>query len=232
MKRSTSFLIIPVLMALCTLVGCSRSSGEVWDDTKSAGRYMGRGMRSLGGKQGESRQVNSRGDFAGNYNEDFIPLQDEAGNKLSMQERDAVPQSRNTPGEAGSNLPGIEAFSDPASDPELASLFHNIQFQLNSELIKGDDNLKNLQKLSAYLKSHPDLYVFIEGHCCELGPQSYNFALGSRRSNSVRNYLVKDGVDMDHLFTISYGKERPLAQGSDEEHLRLNRRAQFKVYKR
>lgn len=232
MKRSTWFLVIPALLVLCTVAGCSRTGGEVWDDTKTASRYMGRGLRSLGGKQGESRQINSRDDFgfAANWNDDFIPLDD--GGDRSKFALNQVPQARTSPGDPDSPIPGIEAFIDPTTDSELSKIFSNIQFDLNSELVKGDENMRHMRRLSNYLKKHPELYVFIEGHCCERGPQAYNLALGSRRSNSVRNFLVKDGVNLDNLFTISYGKERPLVQGAGEDTLRVNRRAQFKVFKR
>jgi len=234
--KYSKVLVIFLLLLLANIVGgCARSSTEVWDDTKTAGRYVGRGLRSLGGKQGESRQVTSRHDFgyAANYNDDFIPLEDGAEyNKLAMREQDNIPQSRNTPGEPNSTLPGIEAFQDPRNAPELAALFNNVQFAYNSELVKGEQNLQILHKIANYLKKHSEMYVFIEGHCDERGPQAYNLALGTRRSNAVRTFLVKEGVNLDHLFTISYGKERPLVFGDTEDSFRMNRRAQFKVYQR
>ena len=76
------------------------------------------------------------------------------------------------------------------------------------------------------------MYLFVEGHCDKRGPQAYNFALGANRANSVRALLVKEGVNADHIFTVSYGKERPLADGDGEEFFRVNRRGQFKVYER
>jgi peptidoglycan-associated lipoprotein len=55
-------------------------------------------------------------------------------------------------------------------------------------------------------------------------------ALGSRRANSIRNALIKEGVNPDNVFTISYGKERPIAFENNEEGWSLNRRAEFKLY--
>jgi peptidoglycan-associated lipoprotein len=98
--------------------------------------------------------------------------------------------------------------------------------------VKGDDNLQTLQNVADYMRSQPNLYVFVEGHCDERGPEAFNLALGSRRSNAVRNLLINAGVSPDNVFTISYGKERPLVLEHHEEAWGKNRRAEFKVYKR
>ena len=65
----------------------------------------------------------------------------------------------------------------------------------------------------------------MEGHCDERGTREYNLALGDRRANAAKNYLVARGVDASRISTISYGKERPLALGSDDESWAQNRRA-------
>jgi peptidoglycan-associated lipoprotein len=67
--------------------------------------------------------------------------------------------------------------------------------------------------------------VSVEGHCDERGTREYNLALGERRANSVKNYLVALGVDQNRIQTISYGKERPAVSGSNEEAWAQNRRA-------
>jgi peptidoglycan-associated lipoprotein len=66
--------------------------------------------------------------------------------------------------------------------------------------------------------------VTVEGHCDERGTREYNLALGERRANSVRNYLVALGIDGNRVQTISYGKERPEVGGSDESVWAQNRR--------
>lgn len=225
------------LSLICTFMmcGCQRQASDMWDDTKTASRYMGRGVRSLGGKHGDSRQVTSREAFgiANNRQNDFIPLYDEeAQTALSLGGIEAIPQSRENPGDPGSIIPGVDAFAEPSQDPQLAALFHNIQFPYNSETIKGRENLETINAIANHLKRNPNVYVFIEGHCDERGPQAYNLALGIRRANSVRSMLIKEGVNLDNLFTISYGKERPLVFGDGEGIWSVNRRAQFKVYKR
>ena len=163
-----------------------------------------------------------------NDRRDFTPLDDESLG-LQVGDAEAIPAPKDSPGEPGSAVPGIEAFKDPASDPELAPIFEHIHFDYNSSFVKGDENLRILQNIASYMKSHPRLYIFVEGHCDKRGSAAYNFALGANRANAIRTDLVQDGVSPDHVFTISYGKEKPLFEEEGEEFHRLNRRAQFKV---
>jgi peptidoglycan-associated lipoprotein len=76
-----------------------------------------------------------------------------------------------------------------------------------------------------WLNAHPQVRVTIEGHCDERGTREYNLALGDRRATAAKNFLVSQGVSPDRLSTISYGKERPVAMGSDESAWAQNRRA-------
>lgn len=85
--------------------------------------------------------------------------------------------------------------------------------------------LATLAKQVEWLKKFPAVKVTLEGHCDERGTREYNLALGDRRANAAKNYLVANGVDAARISTISYGKERPVAQGSDEAAWAQNRRA-------
>ncbi len=76
-----------------------------------------------------------------------------------------------------------------------------------------------------WLQRYPNVRVTLEGHADERGTREYNLALGDRRANAAKNYLVARGVSPSRVTTISYGKERPLALGSDEESYAQNRRA-------
>lgn len=233
MKTAKILIVIQLLMVCFWTTGCRRSQNEVWEDTKSASRYMGKGMKTLGGKHGDSRQVSSADEFYPDdiyINDEFMPLTDEYGNPMVAV--DNARQARETPGDPGSSIPGIDAFRDPSNDPQLSPIFQNVLFEYNSSLVKGQHNLDTVRNIADYLKKHENVYVFIEGHCDERGPEAYNLALGSRRSNAVRNLLIKEGVNPDNLFTISYGRERPLVFGHDEGAWNLNRRAQFKIYTR
>ena len=76
-----------------------------------------------------------------------------------------------------------------------------------------------------WLNSNPSYAVIIEGHADERGTRDYNLALGERRANSAKNYLTSLGVGAERIQTVSYGKERPAAMGSDEQAWAQNRRA-------
>lgn len=82
-----------------------------------------------------------------------------------------------------------------------------------------------LTKQAAWLQKYRNVRVTLEGHCDERGTREYNLALGDRRANSAKNFLVNAGVDAGRITVISYGKERPVATGSDEESWAQNRRA-------
>lgn len=82
-----------------------------------------------------------------------------------------------------------------------------------------------LSKQAQWLLQYPGKRATIEGHCDERGTRDYNLALGERRANAAKNYLVSLGVDAMRLATISYGKERPVALGSNEQAWAQNRRA-------
>lgn len=86
------------------------------------------------------------------------------------------------------------------------------------------DAVTELGKWVAFLKQYPNDKLTIEGHCDERGTREYNLALGERRANAVKNFLVAQGVDAGRLKTISYGKERPAVQGHDEAAWSQNRR--------
>ncbi len=77
----------------------------------------------------------------------------------------------------------------------------------------------------AWLNRYPNTRVVIEGHCDERGTRDYNLALGARRANAAKNYLIARGINPARIQTISYGKERPEAMGSDAESWARNRRA-------
>ena len=82
-----------------------------------------------------------------------------------------------------------------------------------------------LAKQAQWLARYPSKRATVEGHSDERGTREYNIALGERRANAAKNYLVSLGVDPSRLSTLSYGKERPVALGSDEQAWAQNRRA-------
>ena len=88
---------------------------------------------------------------------------------------------------------------------------------------------ETLNKLAQYMKGAGSTVVQIEGHCDERGSIEYNLALGERRAQSVKNYLVQMGLDPARLPTISYGEEKPAVAGTGETSWAKNRRAEFVV---
>jgi peptidoglycan-associated lipoprotein len=86
-----------------------------------------------------------------------------------------------------------------------------------------------LDEKAAYLREHPEVRVLIEGHCDERGTNEYNLALGDRRANSAKNYLVRSGVAESRITTISYGEEQPLCMEHTESCWWKNRRDQFQI---
>ncbi len=97
-------------------------------------------------------------------------------------------------------------------------------FELDKSDI-ADSEKATLQSQAAWLAKYPNVRVTIEGHADERGTREYNLALGERRANAAKNFLASLGVDASRLTTISYGKERPDAVGSDEAAWAKNRRA-------
>lgn len=89
----------------------------------------------------------------------------------------------------------------------------------------SDEAKKILDTQAAWLKSDLTIQITIEGHCDEKGTREYNIALGEKRANSTKSYLVQNGVDASRIKTISYGKERPAFFGDSEDVMAKNRRA-------
>jgi peptidoglycan-associated lipoprotein len=103
---------------------------------------------------------------------------------------------------------------------------HTIYFDFDRDAIR-DDQVGRVQHNLTYLKENPSLRVVIEGHCDERGTVEYNYNLGERRARSVREYLVKNGIDPARLMIISKGEEAPADPGKTEEAYAKNRRVQF-----
>lgn len=83
----------------------------------------------------------------------------------------------------------------------------------------------NLAISAAWLKGHPEFKLVIEGHADERGTEQYNLALGEKRANAAKDYLVALGIPASKIRTVSYGEERPFATGSNESAWAKNRRA-------
>lgn len=104
-------------------------------------------------------------------------------------------------------------------------------FAFDSSLL--DDRARAaLATSSRWLKDNPNVIAVIEGHCDERGTEQYNLALGDRRAHAAREYLIALGIDPRRLSQISYGEERPFADGTGEQAWSQNRRAHLRLQTR
>lgn len=97
-------------------------------------------------------------------------------------------------------------------------------FDTDSSTVR-EDGRQTLNRQAEWLKKYTNYQITIEGHCDERGTREYNLALGERRANAARQYLIAQGIPAARLKTVSYGKERPDPVGSDEAAWARNRRA-------
>jgi len=107
-------------------------------------------------------------------------------------------------------------------------LNENVHFDFDSSNLLSEAQ-EILRWKAEWLRENPDVHVTIEGHCDERGTSEYNLALGDRRANSAKSYLMDLGISGSRLATISYGEERPLDPGHNEEAWAKNRRDHFVI---
>ena len=123
-----------------------------------------------------------------------------------------------TPGPLGP-IPGTQQHFQQVMQGRDVIYFDTDKFDIDAE------DQAALRSQAEYLQQYPNVRATVEGHCDERGTREYNLALGERRANAARNYLVSLGVASDRVTTVSYGKERPVALGSNEQAWARNRRA-------
>lgn len=117
-----------------------------------------------------------------------------------------------------------------APEPGIDELFlrdvKDAYFDYNKADVREDARTA-LGQTADFLKAHPEVKATIEGHCDERGSTEYNIALGQRRADAVKSYLVQLGISADRLNTVSYGKEKPFCTDHDETCWQSNRRGHF-----
>jgi len=112
----------------------------------------------------------------------------------------------------------------PGSSQDLVvNVGDRVFYALNQSSLNGAART-TLEKQAAWLKKYGSVRVTIEGHADERGTREYNLALGERRANSAKDFLIALGISPNRVKTISYGKERPVALGHDEASWSQNRR--------
>ncbi|HXC62567.1 MAG TPA: peptidoglycan-associated lipoprotein Pal [Nitrospiria bacterium] len=116
------------------------------------------------------------------------------------------------------------------SKPISSVSLEDIHFDYDKSAIRPDVKAI-LEKHAKWLQSNPKVKIQIEGHCDERGTNEYNLALGERRAQATKRFLVAMGIDAKRLSTISYGEERPLCSEHAESCYSKNRRAHFVIEK-
>jgi peptidoglycan-associated lipoprotein len=152
-----------------------------------------------------------------------------AGAKPPSEEPGRPPETRVPP--PSSTTPGsVESTELPADVREINArgYLKDAFFDYDKSDLR-DDARTALAADADWLKKNRTIQFLIEGHCDERGTSEYNLALGDRRANAAKEYLVSLGVDASRVRTVSYGKERPFCNQSTEECWQQNRRAHFLV---
>lgn len=126
--------------------------------------------------------------------------------------------------------PAPQPQAEPAPAPQPEIKLDSIYFDFDKSNIRGDAQ-EILKKNAEILKGAQGVRVRIEGNCDERGTNEYNMALGERRANSARDYLVNLGIDRNILTTVSYGEEKPVCTEHNESCWSKNRRVDFVVEK-
>jgi peptidoglycan-associated lipoprotein len=152
---------------------------------------------------------------------------------IKKEEALAKPEAERTKEMKSKEEQGAKEFEKslvPKKEPGIegkvfeSKLLKDIHFDFDKYNIRPGD-AEILKENAALLKKYPKVKVQIEGHCDERGTVEYNLALGERRANNTKKYLISLGVSADRISTISYGKERSLDPGHNEEAWAKNRRA-------
>jgi len=139
-----------------------------------------------------------------------------------------------TVGEMEPDTGNDTAVEEPVVPPEedIVTLtdadFRIAYFDYDKYNLRGDAR-EALEHNARVLRENTGVRVLIEGHCDERGTVEYNLALGEKRANSARDYITSLGVDGSRVETISYGKERPVRMGHDDQSWQENRRAKFTI---
>ena len=137
------------------------------------------------------------------------------------------PSASTSPGSTTRPQQPSTVAGNPLRDPNNILSKRSVYFEYDSNAVK-DEYRGMVQAHSRYLGDKRDQRIRIEGNCDERGSREYNLALGQRRAESVKKVMTVLGVSDGRIETISYGEEKPMAQGHDEQSWSQNRRADIK----
>jgi peptidoglycan-associated lipoprotein len=149
--------------------------------------------------------------------EDSIQRAQEEAERLRREEEERMRRERDAAAERARSTEELR---------NVVATMVNFDFD-KSDIRTGD--ARTLDFKVGILLANPNVRLRISGHCDERGSDEYNLALGNRRANSAKQYLVSHGVDAGRIETVSFGEERPMAPGHDESAWAQNRRAEFEI---
>lgn len=212
-KSGWKYGVLLLAVLLVFAAGCGKKVVKGGDQGQGAG---GTSVSRDGGTGGPGNRITTDG-----IREDNI-ARDEKGNPILKADgtpmtKAELEEQRRTEKE---RIAGIKATEN------VPSPFQDIYFDFDQSSVR-EDAKPVLQQIAAYMQKNPDVKLVIEGHCDSRGTAEYNMALGERRAESVKKYLIALGVKPASLSTVSYGKEKPLVQGDTEDAWAKNRRAHF-----
>jgi peptidoglycan-associated lipoprotein len=165
--------------------------------------------------------------FVGACARTTVETTEEPMEEVEAAEQPAQPE---TTTEAAAEQPTEQPAEEMAEayDPASRNMFLSEYVHFAFDKYNLDDLAQAvLQRKANFLRDNPDIYITIEGHCDERGTNEYNLALGDRRSESTRSFLLDLGIEAYRISTVSYGEERPLCEQRNEECWSTNRRAAF-----
>lgn len=154
-------------------------------------------------------------------------IQVDTDEMVEMPEEEIAPEPTMTEDdEVAPGLPqDVEELNDYLRD---RGLIGDVYFDFDEADLRAEAR-EQLGQNASWLRENPDYVATIEGHCDERGTNEYNLALGERRANAAKSYIVSLGVSEDRLSTISFGEERPVCTDASESCWQRNRRAHFVV---
>lgn len=203
MIRKNYLVLIPVLCLGLILSGCPKKTVPISEPTAQKSEDAARLEAEKAAKEKAEREAREK---------EEARIKEEAAKREKEKEFEKSLVAKKQPGIEGEVLE--------------SKLLKDIYFDFDKYEVRPQD-IGILKENAALIMKYPNLKIQIEGHCDERGTAEYNLALGERRANSTKKYLVSLGIPADRLSTISYGKEMPLDPGHNEEAWAKNRRSHF-----
>jgi len=214
-RDSMKKIILLVMVSLLVLVAMPAKAAKVWDDMSWWGN-TGAKPEPVADSQGRSGYWWWPKEAASNNNDSEL-----WGNRGIVYSQWQKPEP-----------PAPPAPTPPPPAPPVqkrtAPVFNHVLFDFDKSVLKPEGKVI-VDEVIAYMKQYPNDKVTIEGHCCSIGTDEYNMGLGQRRADSVKKYMVDNGIVAARVTTISYGESRPAVPNDTPANRKLNRRAVFVI---